>query len=277
MNLITAYRKALKDLKKSYKDEASTVKQADKDKNEITYHYRDKIHALEVERDNAIRVIEENIEQHKIQYKADREASIATYKQVNTILKLMAITKDPDIQNGSPEVYFYSDKDENGNYIHPKRKVTIEPITTLREDRYSVIKLYIVPNGKPTNKYSLVIRGYHIFRELIKDTFKGNINRVNENHCNLKDVVKEATTEKELLEYANNPKNLSKIMALLPIEELNNIREQYDEAITLLKDKEWQILYYENIKDYYENHYSQGTETTEYAAVLLALKQLRKQ
>jgi hypothetical protein len=222
-----------------------------------------------------IRTLEDDLDIQKEAYKTAREEPKVITSQVQTLLKLMTIIKDPGIQNGAPEVSFYSDRDEKGAYINPKRKVIVEPIKTLREDMYSVIKLYIVPNGKPTNKYSLIIRGYHIFGELIRENFGEYVNRVNESHCNMKYTVKETPTEKELLEYANNPKNLPKIMALLPIRELDTLGEQYEEALNLLKDTEWQRLYYEDRKAYYENHYSRGTETPEYAAVLLALKQLK--
>lgn len=275
MNLIALYKKALSDLEKSHEDEKESIKATEIKKRTIHNECSEKVRELEAARNKAVDKINEDLNLKKEKYKTEREAPTVITSQVKTLLKLMGIIKDPGIQLGSPEVYFYSNKDTKGNYITPSRKVFIDPIKTLLDNMFAVIKLYVVPNGKPTNKYSLVIRGYHIFGDLIRDNFRGNVNRINETHCNIKDVVKETPTENELLDYANNPKNLPKIMALLPIEELNTFGEQYHEAMKLLKDIEWQILYYEDQKNYYENYYSNGTETPEYAAILENLKQLK--
>jgi hypothetical protein len=277
MNLLDSYRDAVKRSNKLSAEESSINITKEREKADLEYLYRDKIYAIEKERDQAISTIEDtaneklqNLKQEKLQYSS-------TISQVKTLLKLMGIIKNPDIQNTSPEVYYYSDRDANGNYCNPKIAVSIEPIKTLLENMYSTIKLYVVPNGKPKNKYSLVIRGYNIFGSDLIPNFGGYINRINGPSCNLKYTVKDADNEHDLIMYANDPKNMTKIMNLLPTEQLKNLGEQYDQAMILLKDIQWQILYLGEQKYYYEHNYSNGTNTPEYAKVLKDLKLLKKQ
>lgn len=201
---------------------------------------------------------------------SEKEQNNAVLQKVQRILKVMDIIKEnPTVT--TPEVYYYTDRDEFGNYISNKRKIYTHPIKILRKDLYSIFNLYIVPNRKPKNKYSLIIRGYTIFGDLIGRMHWGYTPRINETSCNFYTTVKDAPTEKYLVSYAEN--NISKIKGTIP-DTIDDLILDYEEAKELLKDIRWQIKYLEHKKYYYENHYSRGTETEEYKEIMKQLKQL---
>lgn len=202
---------------------------------------------------------------------AKQEQNNTILKKVQRILKIMDIIKEnPTVK--TPEVYYYTDRDEFGNYTSDKIKIYIHPIKMLRKNQYSIFNLYIVPNGKPKNKYSLVIRGYTIFGELIGRMYWGYVSGINESNCNFYVTVKDAPTQKELVSYAE--KHLSKIKDMIP-DTIDDLIRDYEEAKELLKDIRWQIKYLEDRKYYYENHYSGGTKTEEYKEVMKQLNALQ--
>jgi hypothetical protein len=157
--------------------------------------------------------------------------------------------------------------------LHDKRKVPYSPIDTLIKDQYKHINVYIVTNKKPTNKFTLYAVGYSIFlnqsKPLIKFPNQHYVSGIHEEHANIHIPLKDAPTEKELLNWYN--KNKSKIMDLTEHEQLE---KEYEEALTLSKNRSWQILYLENQKHYYENHVYQGKDSPEYKEILAKLKSL---
>lgn len=273
MDLINEYKAALKGLEKINNEESA----ATKDANILTRKAQEDYNLAEQELRNklnqSVRTAEETLAQKKTALEDQRKELRKTTALVNKIMKLIDIIKDPNTELTPPEIYYYSEWDV---LSQGKRKVQVEPIKSLLNNKYVIANLYIVPNGKPTNKYSLIIRGYHIFGDLIQRNFKDTLNRICYTSCNLSYTVKEAPTQEELQVYLNNPKNLSKIIHMIP-DELGTLEVLYQEALELIKDINWQIFYLEYRKNYYEKNYTRGTETPEYAAVLKELKQLRKQ
>jgi hypothetical protein len=232
-----------------------------------------KIQKLKDEKDKAFFKAEKEVKQYEATLDIKKSSCESTIQTVHRIQQLMDIVMDHSSVT-APEVYIYSDKDEKGNYLgfNKRRKIPINPIQTIKDDGYSIFNLYIVPNTKPTNKYSLIVRGYTIFGDLLRGFTFGSISGVNESSCNFYITIKDAPTEKELLTYAE--KHIDRIMEKIPFS-YGLIVGEYQEAEQLLKEKEWQIFYWEGRKYYYENHYSHGTETKEYKAVLKKLAQLK--
>jgi hypothetical protein len=276
MTLIKEYQNAVETLKRLNTKQSKIEKDSDTKARKITSEYWNKTQTLEHARDKELDIIETSKKDQITALKTEEEQYIEVTKQVQTILKLMSISKNHEIQNGHPEVSYYSDHDANGNYVNHKIKLPIPPLKTLVEDKYCTINLYVVPNGKPKNKYSLFICGYQIFgEELLTGHSFGYVSRINETHYNIRKVIKDAETEQALIDYANNPKNMIKIMELLPLEQLKTLGELYEQALIYNRDPDWQILYLEDQKYYYENHYSRGTETPMYMEVLKELKRIR--
>lgn len=273
MTLIKQYTEAKDQIEKLVKESSNIKGASQKQISNIEYRYRDQIYELEKKRDNEIRDVQEYQDNQIKDIDTLLEEQRITTNKVKRILTLMDIIRD-NPSKLTPEVYFYSDRDAQGNYVSKKVKMTIDPVKTILEDKYSKVMLYIVPNGKPTNKFSLIIRGYSIFGEglLGKGISFGYVNRINDSNSNIRIVVKDAADKQSLIDYMN--RNMKKILGMLPA--LSELNKKYEEALTLYEQPAWKILYLEDKKDYYENHYFNGTETPEYAAVLSEIKRLKK-
>lgn len=232
-----------------------------------------RIRKLNDEKDNAVFAARKNVSEHETILNVQKASYEGTVNSVRRIRDLMHIVLNHS-KVTAPEVYTYSDRDEQGIYLgfNKRRKIPINPIKTIKDDGYSIFKLYIVPNSKPVNKYSLIVRGYSIFGDHLKGFTFGSISRVSESSCNFYITVKDAPSEKELLAYIE--KNMSKVLAALP-SFYDTIVKEYQEAEQLLNEKEWQIFYWEGQKHYYEECYSGGTETKMYKDVLKKLAKLR--
>lgn len=264
---ITDYKNALGQLEKF---RAESSKETDKH-NELGHKIYDKYNGLKrhlegqenLERDLIDKKTEEA--QKQISEKSKPYAEIKL--QIERSLGLIEAFKDKN--NTTFEVYIYSDKDEAGNYISDKRKIILNPIEVLRDDNFKKIAVYIVRNGKPKNKYSLVIVGKSIFGEGfgLKRLFCYGL-AIHETGCSLLWNIRDRPTIEELKEwYSNNNNKLNPLNEYLT--KHREIEAEYKEAIKLYELKEWKILYLENQKDYYEK------ETEEYKEVIKQLKELK--
>jgi hypothetical protein len=268
MDLFTDYEKAqqllinLKDQETNLDNLVNIIKESYQEKLRLLEdEQREKLHSAERTRDTKVEIIRDQ-----------REPLTATVSRVQKILKIMEIIKD-NPQLHPIEIYTYSDKDEQGNYIRDKRKIYIDPIQVLRSDMYGTFNLYIVPNDKPKNKYSLIIRGSTIFDNMFPFRSQGYIFKVNDN-AGISITIKDAPTVKELLAYIDRPVNMQKIMGMIP-EDLITIIEEHKEATELLKDVRWQVLYLESRKHYYEENVHNGTEDPEYKEILKQIRELK--
>lgn len=273
MNLLSDYKIATKSIARLEKEQEGIVYVAETKKSDIQFKYREKIYELERERNNVIETISKEAKERTDTLETEVKQLSVVVDEVQRILRFQEIFKT-GIHKSTPEVYYYSDRDPQGNYLPNKRKVLIAPVKSLIDDKYNTFNLYIVPNGKPVNKFSLVIRGYTIFGDILNNHRFGYVRSISETNCNVSMGVKDALSERALFEYMNRPQNMKKIMELLP-QDLNKLGEEYEKAVKLLEQKEWQIFYLQDKKSYYENHYSHGTETPEYAEILKALKILK--
>lgn len=269
MSLLTDYENAkigLDTIQKEKDELKESIRLIEKD-------FETRIQKLKEEKENAVFEARKNINEHEAILNVKKASYEGTIASVHHIQQLMGIVMD-HLKVTAPDVYTRSDKDKNGRYLgwNKYRKVPIDPIKTIKDDGYSIFKLYIVPNKKPVNKYSLIVRGYSIFGDLLKGFTFGCISGVNESSCNFYTTIKDAPTQKELLAYIE--KHMNKIMTALP-SFYDTIVKEYEEAEQLLNEKEWQIFYWEGRKYYYENHYSHGDETKEYKTVLKKLAQLK--
>jgi len=272
--ILKACEDSLIAVKISYESQKNLKKEADKLASQLKYDYNNKIYDLEKERDTKINEVllenEATIQTMVTNLEKDK-ANIAKVKGILTMMDLVA--ENPVKQ--TPEVYYYSDKDLNGNYIPNKRKVPIPPIKSLVDDKYTNILLFILPNRKPVKKYSLVIWGNTIFGDVPNAFSRGYVSGIQDADCNIKILVKDAVSKAELTEYANNPKNLSKLLSMIP-PTLPQLATEFEEAKVLIQDKDWKIAYLRSKILYYEEDYHRGTEQPEYAALQKELAKLLK-
>jgi len=268
MDLLTEYEKAqqrLIDLSDQEVNLNNMVKM-------VKENYQDKLRLLEDEKCENVGKAEHNRDTKMEVIKGQRELLYNTTKKVQRILKIMDIIKsNPTLP--TLKVYYYSNRDEQGNYINDPREIYIDPIQTLRSDMYSIFNLYIVPNDKPKNKYALIIRGSTILDPVMSSPSRGYIFKINDN-AHIRITIKDAPTKKELIEYIARPLNMQRIMDMIP-NDLSSLIGEYHEAIELLKEVKWQIMYLESQKHYYEQGVSHGTEDPEYKEILKQLKTLK--
>lgn len=270
MNLISEYEKAQTQVNSLLKKEHELEKHYDKESHEVKYLYWDKIYELERERDQKIHKLMDTLNTEKEHIRVELIPHNETVSKVQRILKMMTLNAELH----KPEVYYYSNRDANGNYISNKRKVILTPIKTIFWDDYNIISLYIVPNGNSVNQYSLVIRGYTPFSEFLNHLSYGYVHTVNENYSPIRIIIKTAEDEQTLRDYIDRPRNMKRIMEMIQEDNLLKLSEEYKKAMELYQQKEWKILHLKERKYYYENHYSHGTETDEYKEVLSKLREL---
>ena len=193
---------------------------------------------------------------------------------------MMEISK----QYEKPEFKVYKHdypRDEKGEVIHVQRgncldypeeiEIPYTPIDTIKDDKYAKIQVFITENGKPKNKISLSVEGHTIFPEkIIKSPYSyGYICRTT--HTNIMMTMVDRPTKEELeAYYERNKKGILKQF----LEEHKKVEQEYENIIANTDNKQWEIAYWNNKKDYYENHYNRGTEQPEYKQVLEKLSEL---
>lgn len=177
-----------------------------------------------------------------------------------------------------PEIYYYSDKNAQGNYV-PKYKKFVKHVGIVRQDKYNDIRLYIMENGNSVNNLSLIVRGSSFFSDELRDRVSPKIHSyINNCHesniCNIEYTVKVGEFEADLLAYIEKPQNMKRIQEMLPAN-LDSLAKEYEEALLLFNDPQWKLFYYEDQKRYYEKNVCKGTETKEYERILKTIKKLQ--
>lgn len=179
--------------------------------------------------------------------------------QVKRILLLKKIAKKHP--NPCFEVKSYRDKD-------------IEVIESLVKTSCIDLRVYVYGNSKPKNKYTLAVIGNSIFvdfdHKLIDLPCFYSLG-LNDHQANVRIWLKDNSTVESLKEYyhKNKGKLLNEILAKHAKLEL-----EYQAVQKNNNTQEWEQLYWENEKQYYENHVCGGTETEEYEAILSELAKL---
>ena len=190
---------------------------------------------------------------------------LATY---NKLMELFHVKDDRGWKNGKECVIY---KGEVFNYYSGKDKIHFDDYDSLISSDMLQVYVYIVPNEKPVNKFSLILVGCSFFNEkLIKLPHSYGL-QVNTNNNNIQVWVKDASEKEYLRIYYE--KNKGKLLSDF-IKSHRDLELDYKEASELYKDKDWQILYLEYRKNYYKNRVSRGTKQPEYRAICRRLKKL---
>ncbi len=271
------YKKALQNLKVIGKKEEKEEKIFEQEK----YNVYDEFSKLEDNLRERKRKAEDKIRRKEEKFKygisKEEEPYCKQVSEFKRVISFMGIIKDKD-KNLNFEVYYYDyPKDKKGekDYSKEREKIPYKEIATIKNDEYALIKVFITDNRKPKNKFSLIVVGKTIFNaDVLKRRHYGYGIDCLSNGDNIKQTLKDMPTKEELLTYFE--KHKSNILKEY-LEEHKKAEQEYIEAIEKTKDnKKWEIAYYEDLKDYYENHYCRGTETKEYKEVIKKLKDLKK-
>jgi len=237
--------------------------------------YQPKIDALEAELDADLQKVKAKFSEWETKRNEELSSLYSDVKKVKQVFEFIDISKEPVDMNFG--VYMYSRYDEQKNYLPESRKVYFNPIAVIADDKYKSIKVYIVPNRKPVKKFSLCIVGKSIFgykrdgNLLPSESRYGYVPGINDEGANIKINIRDAARESELQAWLE--KNKSSVMKEF-LEEHAELESKYEEAKRLYESLEWQALYLQSKKEYYENDYHNGTETTEYKQVLSELEKL---
>lgn len=259
MVTIQQYQNAMNKLRGIWAKEEEIKEQSENKIRENHLKYRNMIHALEHKRDLKDAKIEKKTEQELENLNKNKDSLISIRNEYRILMELFLII-DHNLTPLTPFVYEY------------KSLVNIfyEPIDTIILDKYKRIQVYITHNKKkPKNKFDIILVGDTIFNnKVIKLPNDYGID-AHINNANIKILLKSGSSEKTLQEYFN--KNKEKILATY-INLFSDIEKKYEKAKSLYKDKNWQKAFLEWQKYYYEEHYSHGTETTEYKEIIKKLK-----
>lgn len=276
MSLIAEYHRSQKQIDDIYNHIEVVNVLSTKETHRLKYDiYRPQMDALRDAEFKAIQAVEKDRDEKVAKMKEDIKARQVVVDQVKRILTLFNVSSEDHAHSNA--LYRYERHDEKGNYLSDARRVTIDPVGCLIDNAYLNIKVYLVENGKPKNKYCLYAVGHSIFAGehcLGLDKFcYGYIRGVHEVGSNVRSVLKEGPVAEDLLKWYE--KNKATLMADY-IADHRKVEQDYVEAMELMKDIHWTILHLEDRKDYYENSYSGGTETPEYKEICGRLSALKK-
>lgn len=298
MDNIKAYYEALNYIKASHKYEGEIEEEFDNKCHKIKWAYRDKIHALENTRDRKINVMTNTKDAVLKQLQKKKEPYNALLKTAETFFNYMDVYVGPirifltpdkklplllhDLEEDEKDeynrrlrneprvleplvVYTYSDYDNSGSYIgRNANKKVLPPIEMLADDNMKRVGLFIMPNKKPLNKYSLTLAFRYSLPTNIIKTSPGRQDWI---------TLKDFPTEKALMAYYGKAR--AKLIETY-VTPYIAAEKEYTEAIETFKDPAWRLAYMLHKKHYYEKHYSHGTDTKEYKAILKETQALRK-
>ena len=233
--------------------ERTTVNSLTDAKYEIERAIGNRRHKGDSERGEITQNFDEQLEPH---------AEILTEKRF--LLKCMSIHKTEI--NLDYEVYFY-------DRSHCEAiKTLYNPFNPLFQDKYCIIRAYIVKNDRPKSCFCLAIVGKNNLQGLMNDSNSRYGNSYHETGANIQIELAFKPTEEEILKhYADNRKKILRDYLL----EYKEKKELYEKAIKETATSEWERLSLEGEKYYYEHSYSGGTETPEYAEVCKKLKAMK--
>jgi hypothetical protein len=231
---------------------------------DIKYKYREQIRKIESKMYDEIGVIEEEQKNKEDEIQREKDVIAEKLNQAQEIFKYIHLHANKPIAD-TPDVYSF----RYGN------RTSFNPIINIRDDNYCKAYLYIITNNKPVNKYSLIMVGscpvLEPDRDTVNNLYSYGVNANTKEKCHIMLNIKDDCSEKFLREYAK--KNIKRITNLLSI--VDEKIAKYQQAIEIFQTTEGKIAFYNWRKEYYEKHYSNGTETPEYKTVLKKLKQLR--
>jgi len=270
MKNLTEYKKAKNELQKINAEAAERAAELKKIEDAIYYKYRELQSKLTSEKYAEERELENKKTALKQQTDTNKKPLQDELKEYNKIIQLMKVYKEGAIL---PELkpYFY---DRSG---YKNKRVPLAPLSILASDKYKNICIFIYKNRKPTNKYTLCYAGFTVFYERDAQIISlpksyGLDIRNEDNFFQIEGGIKDAATEKELIEYFE--KNKGKILKEF-LQEHSELEKEYEAVIkNAIGNKEWEISYLEARADYYKYGYSNYQNEPEYIKIMAELNKL---
>lgn len=131
--------------------------QRDKEVSHLKWHiYREKLNAIEQERDEAIDKITQEYTTIIANIDSQIEEQASIVNQVKRILEFLKLDTSRDLAIPDDDIKL-------SNYVEPYQ----EALGYLYDDDFLKIKAFIIGNKKPKNKYSLVVIGKSMFPQTI--------------------------------------------------------------------------------------------------------------
>jgi hypothetical protein len=200
-------------------EELSKARDGERDRRDQEIHhlhwdiYQKKIRDIEEERDNAIRAVEATRDKAIAEKNKEIEAHNSVIEQAKRILAILSANIEP-LAIGDDEVKTR----EYGT------ETLGESLGYLLDDDYLKIKLFIILNSKPKNKYSLIAVGRSIFDEPLIKYHYGYGMEIQDSYLRfkLKVVLKDAPTPDELRDWLKKHKVLADTL-----EEYQRVKQEY--------------------------------------------------
>lgn len=256
--LIPEFRIATATLDRISTDKNKVSQRYDDQRRAINNSYGDKIRELERIKCNKLSVIEAKKKGEIDALSAEASGHIQTTTKVDRYLHFIRLRISNAFKAEAPKITYRKDP----HSMSPGMETAI-PMATLRDDLYNKVFLYIIPNKKAVNKFSLVIQGQCTLLGA-EDVWKGRI------ELNIKD----APTEEELIGYMN--RNMEKIQVKINLSVLDQLAVEYAEAVKFFEDPIWKTFYVERRMDYYRHRVSGGTSNQEYKDLAEIFKVFKK-
>lgn len=194
--------------------------------------YQEKIRNLEEERDREIKVIEAASQEQVGNRKATIESLQTVRNQVSQILEFLRLDTTRDLSIDDDDIHPHT-----GYAPHPQFK---ENLGYCVDDDYLKIKLFIVENGKPKNRLSVIALGKCLFPEgLLKLTHSYGLPVYTSHNYNLQVVLKDFPSVEQAKDWLNKHKSSYIITYLVGYEA---VKLAYQEALKNYKVSDFQEL-----------------------------------
>lgn len=252
------YKNACKEIKRLGMISYEILKECETEEIKIWRKYQDLKRALEDKENEETNVVKRKKTSYENKINTEKEPFNKIIKDTEEIYELIHIHLH--LENPTEKVLT-----ENYRPRYGSEKIEIEPLDLIMNTDRIRIGVYIIPNNKPVNCFTLKLKIRNIYDFIWRD-------------LKIDEEITFARTEEDLKQwYEKHKKNLKWSRDCLPnvLKRLNELEEKYIEAVELYKKKEWKLAYLEYRKYYYENHYSQGTSTEMYKAVLEQIRILQ--
>ena len=154
MDLIQQYRDNLKNVRALNRENSKLKDDKQKQISELSWEYREKIHALEKERNDKTSVLENKFDTLIAANDSEITQKKVPLQEIETILLHLTV---------KPKEVVWED-----SAIHPMRRWNqtdyfIQPLDMIYSDPWLKIKAFILENKKPVNKYTLCLFGRCLF------------------------------------------------------------------------------------------------------------------
>lgn len=267
MITIDQYKKAEKELKEIILEDDKLTKKQSQESHKVQEKYWKLEGELSKKKRKEMQKLTKKHEGEKVIINKKSVPHARIISQHTRIMNMMDIHKNRD----KTDFAIY----KTIGYYPESSKKNYSPLDIIKNDKYAKIQTFIVENNKPKNKFSLIIAGSTIFTEKIMKLPYIYGYPCGEERANIMYLLKDLPTEKELQEYYK--RNKTKILKKDFFKELPEIEKEYESVLKNTDNKQWELAYWENKKDYYENHYCRGTETEEYQEVLKQIRKIKRE